>query len=469
MRLQIDRPPILVLLALAALGIGLSACADEGERRCDIVLVSVDTLRVDRLGLYGAQRDTDGSAEEPWSIRWLAENGLTYDNAWAPAGRTIPSLATLWTGVPPLEHGAFSHLTPMQPITFAEKLKESGYRTFAIVSNPSLQASLGFDRGFDFYRIRRGKEEIVMHEPLLERAGRAIENGKKVLIWIHFMTPHMPYEPPPEHNVYSSGGEPEIGDKGTLYGLHLDPETATPEVVEHLRALYDGEIRAANEYVQDFLSRLDRIYEDAGRGGLLQNARIAFFSDHGEELGDRHGYFMHTKSLYSGTIRVPLILLGCGVPSGQRTGELIGLENVMPRLLGEPVPTPDFVIASWHSDFFAIRHQNWTLVQSPCDNYPDGPFGLPARARFPYPRVALYDRRSDPFERVDVSREYPEVTQALLAKVHSWYSSLQKLDVQEVAGEGLDEIEELGYASKFEFLDCEPLTPSQWLVEIDQD
>ena len=179
------------------------------------------------------------------------------------------------------------------------------------------------------------------------------------------------------------------------------------------------------------------------------------------ELADHHGYFMHAKSLYTGVIRVPLIIAGEGFENGARAEAPISLLDVMPMLMGEERPPREHFVASWKRDFYAVRDARWTLVHNPCNQYPLGPLEPPLKAAFPYPKVGLYDRGADPTEQRNVAREHPEVTRRLLGALRGWYEGLDLSSPVPPQYQGLSpqELAELGYVGADEETLCEPIQP----------
>ncbi|MCH2112040.1 MAG: sulfatase-like hydrolase/transferase, partial [Planctomycetes bacterium] len=269
---------------LGWLAVGLCAlpgpsCGSPEKAKLDLILVSVDTLRVDRLGIYGSERAPEGrDTSRVGSLPWLAANSTTWTQAWAPAGKTVPSLGTFFTGLEPLEHGAFSHLTPIQAPSMVSALQEEGYRTFGRVANRLLGTPLGFDRGFENYAIRPRRMEVQIPEELLDLTKGPIESGEPVLAWAHFMAPHQPYEPPPQFDRWSDSDRPVKADNSLLNRIHQSPQFLTPGQREDIRAKYDGEIAFAASMVESLLAGLDAQYRAAGRGPLLENALVVFFS-----------------------------------------------------------------------------------------------------------------------------------------------------------------------------------------------
>ncbi|MHC4824523.1 MAG: sulfatase-like hydrolase/transferase [Planctomycetota bacterium] len=455
-------PPCLCLLAL-----GVSSCSGgedpvpavpsidmpaglfaDGDSR-DLILVAIDTLRVDRLPFYGAERATGGDPETPFSLSWLARNGTLFEQVWAPAGRTMPSFSSLWTGLEPAEHGAVNNLDRVLAPTFAMDLAERGWSGHSAVSNFILRKGTGLQRGFADYAMHRKEDEPNGPAELLTRTAADIAAGKRMFVWGHYMAPHQPYAPAPEHLGTYSSADGVAGIKTTLQILHRDPSRHTEVISEQLHALYDEEILTAGDYVTELLTGLDRQYREADRGGLLQNAVVVFLSDHGEGLGDHSGYYMHAKSLYSGVIQVPLMILGEGWEPGRRESRAVALAEVFPMVLSGESPSREYFVASFGFGFYSIRDQRWTLVHNPEDD-PLGPSAPPQDAAFHYPVVGLYDRLADPLEQRNVAADNPEVTRRLLDALNDWYTGLEPPYGEEGVEMSPDEMQtigEVGYAT----------------------
>jgi hypothetical protein len=436
-------------LLLVGMCLGLVGCGESTAPRWDLVLVSVDTLRADRLPFYGSPRATAGNPEDLGSPAWLAKQGSVWENCWAPAGKTLPSLGTFWTGLDPLEHGGLSNRHAVLRRSFAEELQSGGFATHAAVANLSLGPLCGLAKGFDSYAVLAREREPQIPGHLLAKARSSISNGSPLLLWAHFMAPHQPYSPP--SSVAGQWTDPAgpPGSHEILAGVHRKPETLTSELKGHLRGLYDEEVLAASLWVQELLQGLDSMYRSSGRGGLLDNAVVVFFSDHGEELGDRHGYFPHAKSLYSGVIRVPLVIAGPGRKAGTRIQEGKALGGVLPSLLAENAGSPEAFFSSWLGEYFAVREGPWTLVHNPGGDS-SGPREPPRDVPYPYPPFALFDRRSDPLEQVDVAADHPEVVHRLFGLLDQWYRGL---DMAEPGiPEGMDPaiLAALGYPESLE-------------------
>lgn len=430
----------LVPLLLAATVVG--GCGGEA-RAPDLILVSVDTLRADRLPFYGAARDTGGDPAQPFTPSWLAAQGTVFETCWADAGQTLPSLGAFWTGLPQLEHGGVSNSQPVLVPTRLQALKGKRFDVArALLANASLGPGCGLQNGFDTYGLLTKQMEPRIPQAMLQETAPDVAAGKRLLVWAHFMAPHQPYAPPPQLLArYGSGPFPQA-DNDFLYDLHRAGAIA-PDLRTQLETLYDAEVRAAAGYVQELLAGLDAQYRAAGRGGLLENAVVVFFSDHGEELGDRHGYSLHAKSLYSGVIRVPLVIAGPGW-SARRDARALRLAEVLPLVLEGEKPTSEVFIATWQGEFYAARDARWTLVHNPAGD-PRGPREPPTDAAYPYPSLALYDRHADPAEQRDVSSEHPDEARRLLSELNAWYEGLILASARAAAHLDPAALAELGY------------------------
>lgn len=446
------------------LSLSTPSCSPAQPRELDLILVSIDTLRVDRLGIYGAERSPEGSVEQSFSIPWLAANGTRWEHCWAPAGKTVPSLGSFFTALEPLEHGAFSHLTPLQAPSLVSTLREQGFHTLGRVANRLLGSELGFDRGFEDYGIRPRALEPQVASDLLELSVEPIANGERLMLWAHFMAPHQPYEPPLSYDRWSRADSQVRANNSLLNRLHRQPNLLEKGLREDIRNRYDGEVAYAADLLQGFLYGLDYHYRAAGRGGLLENAVVVFFSDHGEELGDRHAYFMHAKSLYSGVVQVPLIIAGPGYEAGA-VRDAIALQDVLPLVMKaldidiiQTVPPRDYYVASWMRDFYSLRDSRWTLVHSPSSERGWGP-KEPPNGAYPYPEIALFNRESDPLERRDVGNQYPEIRDRLQHQLCDWFDQLEIAVPSFIPGLDAQMLAELGYAESAEDTGLVPRRP----------
>lgn len=318
------------ILRLGALA-SLSACGTATERP-DLLLISIDTLRPDRLACYGGSPDV-GSA-----ICALAAQGTRFAWAFATAPSTAPSIASLLTSRQPREHGvtpiATSVLAAEIP-TLADQLHDAGYATGAFVANPVLRGKRGFARGFDVYDERMLREEP--HRPgLFEREAAELSDAALAWLrvakrprfaWIHYQDPHGPYEPPDARPVADPPGAPRLpvlpdhsGWKGIPAYQVLPGATTLPAYRER----YDAEIRWLDGHLGRLVAELDA-------GG--SRPTVVITADHGEAFGEDDFYFAHGHSVGLDQIRVPMIYRPTQPMPATVVAEPVSTLDVAPTLL----------------------------------------------------------------------------------------------------------------------------------------
>ncbi len=273
----------------------------------NIVLITVDTTRADRMGFLGSQRGLTPNLDR------LAQQSVVFTRAYAQVPLTAPSHATILTGTYPQFHQVNNFgvwLAPDLPYA-PEILRARGYHTAAFVGavalDPEMHMAPGFDRGFDTYDagFNQGPPGADRYHTTERRAGVVVAHALAWLnqhprgpffLWVHLYDPHDPYDPPePYKSRYKS-------------------------------ALYDGEIAYVDSAVGKLLSQLRR-------RGRYENSVIAVMADHGEALGD-HGEDTHGMFLYDETIQVPLLFKLPGERSaGERIEKRVGLVDVLPTIL----------------------------------------------------------------------------------------------------------------------------------------
>lgn len=300
-------------------------------RGYNIVLISIDSLRADHLGAYGYGRDTS-----PMMDSW-ARRGVLFENASSTTAWTLPGHMSMLTGRSLLGHGVVSddRMLTADVATLAETFQEAGYRTGAIVSAPYVEARYGFDRGFDEYddhtvSFATNKESYrSVTAPILQEAADAWlsdSTEKPFFLFLHYWDVHYDYIPSPP---YDTMFDPDYEGDITGDDFYFNPavhRNMDPRDIEHLLALYDGEIRL----VDDQLAKLDASLE---RLGVAGNTIVVVTSDHGDEFFE-HGRKGHHRTLYDEILRVPFILY---VPGLAATKPVVTMEtsiiDIMPTLL----------------------------------------------------------------------------------------------------------------------------------------
>jgi arylsulfatase A-like enzyme/Flp pilus assembly protein TadD len=298
------RPALLLAIAAAATApaCGRSRPAPAPPPRPNVLLVTIDTLRADRLGCYGY-----AAAATP-VLDSLAARGARFATAIAHVPLTTPSHASILTGLTPLRHGVRDNgdfVLPDRIPTVAEAFHDAGYRTAAFVSGFPLDRRFGLARGFDVYddRLPRGgdRRRSAYVERPADQTSAAVRSWLEAgpaspwFLWVHYFDPHAPYEPPPDLAARFAG-------RG-----------------------YDGEIAFVDSQIGTLLADLDR-------KGLAAGTLVLVTADHGEALGE-HGEETHGIFVYDATLRVPWVMAGPGVPAGLVPSVVARGIDVAPTLL----------------------------------------------------------------------------------------------------------------------------------------
>lgn len=389
-------------------------------RGWNVVLLTIDTLRADRLGTYGYTR----RATSPNLDRQLAA-GVAFDRAFSQRAATWPSLASVLSGLYPSGHGVDEngYGFPDDLPTLPKLLHAAGYRTGAFLSN-MCDAN---HRGWDAFGCSGGKDGRTVQSAVEWSA--TLDARRPFLLWVHLFGAHPPY-----YNGGDLAGQLDPGYQGSLgpKKWRLD-EVMTRHLLldaadlRHLDALYDAAVIGS-----DRLS--GALLEGLRQAGRLERTMVLVAADHGEELYAHHGYLYHACSVYQTTLRVPLGLEAPGLlPAGARVPQPVELIDVLPTLLSLlAVPPPPRLDGRslvpylerpggggagkpafseyGSSRIHTVVRADWKLVDNPDQLQPaciPGPPGQPP-LRFPIARRELYDLAHDPGETANLA-----ATQAL--------------------------------------------------------
>jgi len=390
----------------------------SGDGGRDILLITLDTTRADRLTCYGHTRETTPVLDA------LAGSGVRFARAYTPVPITLPSHAVLLTGFLPKDSGVRDNLSDRLPQTIptvAGRMKAAGYSTAACVSAFVLDRRFGLDRGFDRYDDRMtldaGGGEKPNERPADATAAaalaliRAAPKDRPLFLWVHFFDPHHPYRAHPD----APAG--------------MDP--------------YDGEVR----FMDRGVGTVVRAWEEAGRSGL-----VVAVGDHGEMLGD-HGEETHGVFLYEAAVRVPLLIRFRGGPGGVVERAPVSTADVAATLLafagapseglwgrslleaGKPgfgAPHP----ALYFESFLPANSFGWTA-----------PFGI-LKDGWKYihlPRPELYDLEDDPAEARDRSGRDRRRARELLSLLKREYTTAYVPPGGPADPEALKRLQSLGY------------------------
>ena len=307
--------PFLLVLVLAVAGCGGAADGGAGAAESsagadlNVLLITIDTLRADRLGVYGYD------AVETPNIDGLARQGVRFERVVTTVPVTLPAHASIMTGLQPFQHGVRNNgafVLRDDAATLAEQFAAAGYATGGFISAVVLNAEYGIGQGFEHY-AGLAAYQVATGDTSGERPGGSVVDDAAAWIgdqagpffaWVHMYDPHDPYAAP----------EP--------YGGRY---AASP---------YDGEVA----YVDAMVGRLRDFLEESG---VADNTLIVLTADHGESLGD-HGEQGHSYFIYDSTVRVPLIFWAPErVPAGVVATQTARVVDIFPTLLGiVGIPAP---------------------------------------------------------------------------------------------------------------------------------
>jgi arylsulfatase A-like enzyme len=379
----------------------------------NVVLITVDTLRADHLGVYGFERNTTPNLDR------LAASSLLFEDFLCEQPQTGPSLIAMHSSRLPRVTGAIRNGVPLPPgtPTAAMLFADAGYDTAAIVSNWNLKPNLsGLNPGFshydaDFGKGRFGRErhemtaDVVTERALTWLAAR--DGSKPIFFWVHYMDPHAPY----------------LNKRG--FAEQLGHDTATKKRVDPPQERYQTEVAFADQQIQRLLDALPK-----------EDTYIIFTADHGEGLGE-HGEWGHSRYLYQTTMHIPFFIHGPGIEPNRNkkpvrgidlAPTLLGLAGIAPatsmtgldlrkslpdtaaprviETYGGEVPKGEDVreaLANRPPRRQAIIQDGWKLIVSEGD------------------AVELYNLNTDSTEEHNVASENPEKCDALHQQIKTWH------------------------------------------------
>jgi arylsulfatase len=335
-------------LALVAL-VSCTPAEPEPDAPRLLLLVTVDTLRADRLGAYGSTRGLTPHLDA------LAAESLVFERAYATAPFTVPSLVSLHTGRYPAELGLQINLSELRGdvATLAETLAKHGWRTAAVVSNVVLRQRDDLARGFEIWddtmdeteAVRLWRERTAL--PTTDAALRLVDlwrrdpevSGRPLLLWVHYQDPHGPYTPPPGYRERYTEQEQRLGGDRRLpevVGSFGEGGIPRYQLLDErhdaafYRAGYAAEIAWMDEQV-------GRLLDGLRERGLL--SEVVFAADHGEAMGEHDFWFSHGHHLTDEAVQVPLMLRLPDLAPGRR-GDVASLVDVFPTLLAAVLGTP---------------------------------------------------------------------------------------------------------------------------------
>jgi len=387
---------VCLILLIPSYSLGSTENKIKRNEDLNILLITLDTTRSDRLGCYGYEQ-----AETP-SLDALATGGVRFASTYTSVPLTLPSHCSIFTGAYPLYHrvhnNGFYYLGE-EYVTLAEVLKKNGYKTAAFVSSFTVDSRFGLDQGFETYDDTFDRDEILKNFRSERRADEVFgsfskwiddNDRKKFFSWIHFYDPHLPYDPPSPFKEKFSGKP------------------------------YDGEIAYMDHYVGKLVAKLREI-------NILGDTLILIVGDHGEALGERreldHGLF-----IYDNTLKVPYIL-HCPehIPAGVVVETRVNLIDVMPTIL-DMIKIPAGKEIQGFSCLDAMKgkqresRRNYIETYFPLENFGWSPLVGLIERKWKFiqaPKPELYNLETDPEERQNVFQKEVKISRRMVKSLEN--------------------------------------------------
>lgn len=475
----------IVLVSAICLAGGCSP--EPGDLRPSIVLVVIDTLRADAVSAYGAVEGTTPAFDA------LAAEGLLYARAYAPSPWTLPSHASLLTGLAVDRHGvgvAGRMGLRAEFTTLAERLSAAGYQTAGFSENPLVSDLFGFEQGFEQFAAITVDDVInederpgsLQFDIVDEVAAFAAERDRNrpFFIFVNLFDPHSPYRDRESNRFLGSDGS--VGESWTAAALKASPNQICdrlppPEDLKQLHGLYLGDVAAADAK----LGEIAAIAQQTAEGGLITVAT----ADHGEHFGE-HRLLDHEFSVRAPVLNIPLAVHGLPDAPVGRISTPVTLVDVASsvlswagakipsELVGRPMPTrasetdePGVDLLAVYSDEKLNVPANWEEDLEPTEAardtkrsacWPsDRVFGdMAALTRWPFKLIwfenypaELYDLSWDPLERSDLAELRPEVRDPLVEEAQRRVEEIGMAsaegEVETPSGAELEALRELGY------------------------
>jgi len=379
------------------------------DAKPDVVLITLDAARADRFSFAGHDRPTTPFIDE------FSTESIVFPYAYSLVPYTLGSVPTMITGLSFVDHLVTRHedVLSQDAITLAESLQAAGYHTVAFSATPNNSKAKGFDQGYDVFRElwtessekKEYRRAHVVAQRVVDYLETTVNDPRPLHLQVHILPPHSPYDPPAAFDLFT-----DLGYDGPCDGYHrtisaIDGGSVEPsaECLDHLLALYDGNLRAADDAVRTIVEAL-RLQP------RWRNTVVLVTSDHGEAFME-HGRMTHNSTLFSEMLHVPFVLR---MPPGFDrstidTQRLVTLADIAPTLLSAAglklphsadsanllAPNPfngdRFMVSQTATSppIRGIRTLGWNLIVTPAGS------------------AALFNLTADPQERFNVRFDHP--------------------------------------------------------------
>lgn len=455
---------VLIVVLLAAIFLGRSIFRKDVHpyRRPgdNVIMISLDALRTDHVGVYGYERNTTPHIDA------LAQKGIVFERAYSNTTWTLPSHMSLMTSLYPSVHRVFDtdSKLPSSMRTLAEELKDNGYLNVAFTGGGFTSKVFGFDRGFDLYREKYDAKTENFGEGwrlshILEDGFRWLEENadQKFFMFLHCFDTHEPFI---AHSYLAEFDKDYDGPLKFLHNhaefmKHFDREKyqkyisrplninvfyediinhqridLTDEDKDHIIALYDNEVKFVDHHFGRLTAKLEEL-------DLLDKTIVIILADHGEELLER-GRIQHSLSVYEEIIHIPLIVHIPRYTGAGRNSALVQMTDIAPTLLDildieppkafkgisvlNPKHPPNPYIVAEQKQMVTIRAERYKLMVN-------------RKTQEPW----LFDLEVDPAERINVAESHPKIVKDLKKKL------FDTLNIAELDEKTKEKLRSLGY------------------------
>ena len=428
----------------------------------NVLLIVIDTLRWDRVSCYGSKRKTTPNID-----RW-ADGSVRFERAYSTAPWTIPSVASMFTGLTPSAHNVSraDRLLADELETLPEILRNAGYATAGVVSNQLIGTGQNFQQGFDLFleSEAQGRDHVStpgVTRQAIEQLERLAKGDQPFFLFVHYFDPHYKYNSHSEYGYAARScgrldGTQKIGDLRSL------ASTMTTCEIGFLRDRYAEEIRYTDDGIGRLLARVETL-------GINKESLTILTADHGEEFLD-HEWIDHISTLYEELIRAPLIIRLPGAPVPRVVNEPVSLLSLTPTIL-------DLAGISQGAESFMARPLRPLLegessadsadIISEVDYVPtvlQGRFVVPVhkkaiiRKGFKLIRddqtgkIELYDLSADPLEKRNLADTKPQLRDELTSSLDERLEAARDraVDIQErkVESREVESMRGLGYVGE---------------------
>ena len=432
----------------------------------NVIIVGLDTVRADHIGVYGSKEVRTPHLDA------FARQSILFERCSSTSTYTLPSFASLFTGLLPYHHGAVGGPQPRlraQARTLAELLRARGYTTHAFVAIDYLTSEFSMDRGFDehesFLRGPVSTRSRLYQDQLVEFLDRP--RDRPFLLFAHYFDSHSPYEPsPPFDRMYYQGDpeSPEHAGLRLLFEQRTNHQSTRTHNYDWLRGITDIEfpVKQYAAGITNLADTLGMFFDALRASGLMDRSIVVVVADHGEHLTEHRALFYH-RYPYEEVLHVPLLIrLPGGVEGGRRVVEDVSLVDVLPtlmELLGLPLeqpldglslvglirggkPLPERFLFSE----FGGRPERWVKAVW------DGRYRLLSFNLSGWAWMELYDRHEDPAELRNLVRVLPRERERLARVLDARFPPGSRIrpgeagDVQELDPGVAARLRALGYA-----------------------